>query len=102
MQVWGEYQKRADELAAEIKEEVLALGTTQKVENVIATYNSGRGTYDYQSIAMRLEPDQEIVDANTKPVTDWKKVCEDAGMTEEIKEKFYTPGSPSVSLKLKV
>lgn len=100
MNKWEELKAEVDAIEDEIKAEVLALAKTQKVGKVTATYSAGRGSYDYEQMAMRLEPEQEVIDKNTKPVTDWRKVCEDAGATDELKEKFYKPGTPYVSLKL--
>ncbi len=99
---WEELRSEADRLESEIKDEVLLLGKTQTVGNVTATYSKGRGTYDYASIVQILEPEQEVVEKHTKVTLDWKAIAEESGMTDEIKERFYTPADKAtVSLKLK-
>ena len=100
MSRWEQLRREADVLENEIKDEVLALAKTQKVGNVTATFSNGRGSYDYEAMAMKIEPDQEIVDRNTKTVTDWRKVCEEASAPEEIRALFYKAGTPYVSVKL--
>ena len=42
-------QRRADELRKDIENLVLAIGKTQTVGNVRATYAAGRRTFDYQA-----------------------------------------------------
>lgn len=98
---WAKLQVEADILAAEITEEVMALKQTVKTGSAIATYSEGRGSYDYEEIAKYIEPDDEVVKRNSKVVVDWRKVCEESGLTEDVKQKFYKPGKPYVSLKLK-
>ena len=46
---WEIMQRRADELRAEIEAAVLALGKTQTVGNVRATFSAGRRTFDYEA-----------------------------------------------------
>ena len=56
---WEDAQRHADALRAEIEAEVLALGKTQTVGNVRATYSAGRRTFDYQAAvtAANITPD---------------------------------------------
>ena len=44
---WEATQRKADELAAQIKAVVLDIGKTQVVGNVRATFSAGRRTFDY-------------------------------------------------------
>lgn len=78
----------------------MALRQTIKTEHATAVYSDGRGSYDYEAIAKILEPDPELIERHSRVSVDWRKVCEEAGMTEELKEKFYRPGKPYVSLKI--
>ena len=48
-------QRRADELRKDIEALVLALGKTQTVANVRATYTAGRRTFDYQAAIDQAE-----------------------------------------------
>jgi hypothetical protein len=48
-------QRRADALRAEIEAAVLALGKTQTVGNVRATFSQGRRTFDYQAASDAAE-----------------------------------------------
>ncbi len=52
-------------------------------------------------MARYLEPDDEVVKRNSKVVVDWRKVCDEAGASDEVKQRFYTPGTPTVSIKIK-
>ena len=101
MEQWRDLQTQADALAEEIKAEVFELRQTIKADGVVATYSKGRGSYDYEALAMSLEPDDYIVERYTVKRVDWRKVVEDIGATDDLKAKFYTPGKPYVSLKLK-
>lgn len=53
-------QRRADALRTEIEAAVLALGKTQTVGNVRATFTAGRRTFDYRAAVAtaELEPGQ--------------------------------------------
>ena len=104
MQAWEAAQRIADEAQAEadliaegIKAEVLALGKTQVVGNVRATWKAGRKTYDYQAAAQQLAS-IEIIEAHTVPQTDWRKVCETAQIKPDIIP--FTQSEPSVTVKL--
>lgn len=91
-------------LEEEIKEEVAQLGQSQQVGRVTASwFPNGRGKYDWESIAKSLEPDDEIIDANTetKVTVKWKKIAEQLEATDELKNRFYTPGNPFVSISVK-
>ena len=46
---WEAAQRKADELRLDLEDLVLALGKTQTVGNVRATFNAGRRTFDYQA-----------------------------------------------------
>lgn len=46
---WEATQRKADELAAQIKAAVLDIGKTQVVGNVRATFSAGRRTFDYRA-----------------------------------------------------
>lgn len=106
---WETLMVEASQLEKEIQEEVLALGMTQSVGRVEASYRKSdkNGTVNYEAICQNLEPDQELVDAHTihpDPYIDFKALAEAAGMTDEMKERFYEApvgGKPKVTLKLK-
>ena len=49
MLAWETAQRQADALRADIETAVLALGKTQTVGNVRATFSQGRRTFDYQA-----------------------------------------------------
>ena len=59
---WEAAQRKADELAEQIKVAVLEIGKTQVVGNVRATFSAGRRTFDYRAAvdaaeaAGQLEP----------------------------------------------
>lgn len=91
---WEEATKIQQSIEEKIKTTVLALGKTQTVGNVRATYSKGRKTYDYET-AGRTAP-KPIIDANTEPKTDWRSVCKDAG----IEAPVASQSDPSVYVKL--
>lgn len=99
MKKWEDLQVEAQAIEKEIIAEVLALGKSQTVGRVTASYrkSSGNGSYNYESMVMELEPDQEIVDKHTEVVTTvkWKDIAEEVGVTPELKEKYYTPAKKS-------
>ena len=103
MSRWGELKLQLNFLEAEIQEQVLQLGKTQEVGNVIAKLSKGNGSYAYRSIANELPVSQETVEAFSEVVVDWKKVAENSGMTDELKEKYYTPptSQPKVTVQFK-
>lgn len=108
MLTWERLQREADALRAEIEAGVLALGRTQVVGNVRATFNNPRRTYQYEAgfkaaWATALDKQdipllnklEKAVDAASAVKVDWREVC--AGL--EI-EAPYTTGEPSVTVKL--
>ena len=52
---WESAQRKADELAGHIKAVVLAIGKTQVVGNVRATYSEGRRVFDYRAAVDNAE-----------------------------------------------
>jgi len=102
MVTWAYLAKAAAEWEAQIKDEVMRLKQTITAGGARATYTIGRGRYDYEQIAKELGADDDLVYANSKWVTDWRKVGEALGMDGEpdLMEAHFTPGNPGVSLKL--
>ena len=92
---WEKLQNQADALAAEIQAAVMEIGRTQGVGNVTASYSAGRGSFDYAGAGVTADP--TIIQEFTKTVyqTDWKSVCEKAGI-----QAVFTPGAPNVKLKI--
>ena len=101
MAEWRKLQLQADRLADEIKQEVLQLGVTIKTDGVVASYSKGRGRYNYQPMVAELRPPTSLIEKFTKPKIDWRKIAEAMQPTDDVKERYYSPGSPSVALKLK-
>ena len=95
---WEQKREELDELESKIKATVMRMEKTQTVGRVKAQYTKGRGKYDYAGAGEQVEKGivdkyTEIVPETTK--TDWRAVCKEAGV-----EVPYTPGTPSVSLKV--
>jgi hypothetical protein len=97
MLAWEDARKSLDALEDEIKAAVLAIGKTQTVGNVTASYTNGRRTFDYETPA-KIAP-AEVVAAYTKTVvtTDWRAICKDIGAEPLV----VAEGTPSVTVKLK-
>lgn len=99
---WERRQKWADALRAKIKATVMRVGETQTVGNVRATYSGGRKTYDYYAAAV-LRPAVgnatiELFTVTPVPQTDWRAICEHAGV--EKNDIPFTQSEPSVTIKL--
>jgi hypothetical protein len=96
---WERKKRELDALEDEIVQAVLAVGKTQTVGNVRATYSGGRKSYDYQAAAdghpMVSDATVELFTVVTSRV-DWKKICEHAG----IDDVPFTQSEPSVTLKM--
>ena len=101
---WQEAQAHADLLKAEIEAAVLALGKSQTVGNVRATYSAGRKSYNYQegwqtAVAagqvhpQALDPFITVIPETTR--IDYTTACK----TLEIAPPF-TQSAPAVSLKI--
>ena len=101
MERWGQLRAELDTLEVEIQSEVLGLQKTQKVGPVTATYSGGRGSYNYEAMGLALQPGADLVQGYSKMVVDWRKVCDAVGVDADVRLRYYTPGTPSVSLKLK-
>jgi hypothetical protein len=84
------------EIGGIIQQEVKSQQETIVVGNVRATYNNGRKTYDWQGYAYQnqLKP----MPGHFKINIDWKKVCDDAELTDA---PVLSQSEPSVTLKVK-
>lgn len=80
---YAEATKKADELKAQIEAEVLAIGLTQKMAGVTATYyKPGFETPDYATAAKNVNPPTEIVMKYTTVMatTKWAEVCKELNL----------------------
>jgi len=102
---WAAMQRAADRLSQQIRDEIISSHQTVKTAEAVASYSAGRGTYDYEAIAVDLDTSdadiQEHTDTHT--VTNWKQLVEDT--VEDAQKRyrdtaFYVPGTPGVRLKL--
>jgi hypothetical protein len=97
---WEQQRRALDELEQGIKDTVLALGQTQTVGNVRASYSGGRKTYNYQAAVESYhdshpEEAEDAMDKFGKMTYDYRAVCK-----ELLIEPGFTESPPSVSLKL--
>ena len=95
---WEEMRRELDLLESQIEASVLALGKTQTVGNVRATFSAGRKIYDYEFAAHGLprEVYGPLSIKYRKTSYDWKAICQDAG----ISNIPYKQGESSVKVKL--
>lgn len=103
MSEYATLQKRLNILKKDITEEVIKLKKTISIEQLTASYNSGRTTFEYEEAARRIKGSDlefiEAVDKNSKVVTDWRSVCVLLDIDKEnIKS---TKSAPSVTIKVK-
>ena len=94
---WKGLRIEADALEVLIQQEVLRLAKTQKFNGVVASYSTGRGRYDYEAAAADAHASTEVIAQFTTPIVDWRKVCD---AIQASLESFYTPGQPSVAVKM--
>lgn len=95
---WETTKKKLDELADEIKFEVVILGKSQEAGNVKVRYSEGRKTYDYKEAIERAELSDDLL-APYEKVTrriDYRKACGDLCGADVP----FEMGEPSVSIKL--
>jgi len=99
---WEMLQRRAVALQATIEATVMQIGKTQTVGNVRASYSGGRKSYNYSEGAMLCPMvNQSVIKEFTitpEPRTDWRKVCEHAGVERD--DIPFTQSEPSVTVKL--
>ena len=94
---WEELRKQLDDIEATIRLEVLAVGKTQTVGNVRATYNKGTRTFDYETPSKPITPPELVKQhAETIEKIDWKSICKKVGATPIV----VSQTEPSVSVKL--
>lgn len=96
--MWEDHKRLVDAVEDVIKEVVLELGETVKVGNVTASHYGGRTTYDYEGAAKDDESAKLYIPdfTTTTTTTNWRLVCEAAGIEAPVLKK----SDPSVSLKL--
>ena len=104
MSYWKDLQTKIAPLEEEavavetvIQAEVMRLAATQKYNGVVASYTIGQGRYDYEVAALDAHASIKDIAMFTTPVIDWRKVCK---QIHAPLEPFYTPGTPSVRVKL--
>lgn len=96
---WERKRRELDALEDEIIGAVLAVGKTQTVGNVRASYSGGRKTYNYEEAAHDHPMVGEATIAlftSTVVKIDWRGICKHAG----IDDVPFIKSDPSVSLKL--
>ena len=64
---WEAAQRKADELRLDIEDLVLALGKTQTVGNVRATFSAGRRTFDYRAAIVAAEAAGQLEPGSLAP-----------------------------------
>lgn len=101
MRRWGMLSAELAMIEAVIKAEVLELQQSQTVGNVRASYSQGRGSYNYEALARTQHLDPLLIASFAKEVIDWKGVVDCLQVDEEIRRQYYTPGVPTVSIKLR-
>lgn len=97
MLTWEEKRKELDKIEDQIKDAVLALGNTQTVGNVRATFSKGKGEYDYQRALLDRGLTDDNLSSYEKITYDYRKAVLDLGIDID---PYYTPGKPYVSVKL--
>ena len=97
---WEVLERKRIELEGAICDTVMQVGETVKVGYVVASYSGGVRKFDYANAG--LNAPHEIILAHTvtttSTTTDWRAVCEHAGI--EKNEIPCSKSDPSVSLRL--
>ena len=110
LQEWEMYERQIKKLrerqakfAEIVKRETLTAKHDYQVgELVVAKWSAGRGQHDWHAIAEELDQVAVINAASqfAKVTTDWHGLCKHIGFPDDIKNRYYTPGKPSVRIKL--
>ena len=87
-------------LKEQITQEVLKLQRSQNYGRVTARYSKGQGRYNYTDIAYFINAPKEVIDDNSQTVVDWKGVVESLDASQDVKDRFYKAGTPTVSIKV--
>ncbi len=99
-----QYRKLAiqlEELEKEIKAECIKMEATLEIPGLTVRYSAPRRIFNYERACEGYEISQKIIKACTKSVVEWRKVAQEAGVTEkDIKATAVAADSPSVSIKV--
>ena len=97
---WEATQRKADELAAQIKAAVLDIGKTQVVGNVRATFSAGRRTFDYRAAIDAAEAAGQLEPGSLAPWeserVDWFEVVQGALQDGILDSGYLTPYTETV------
>ena len=97
---WEATQRKADELAAQIKAVVLDIGKTQVVGNVRATFSAGRRTFDYRAAIDAAEAAGQLEPGSLAPWeserVDWFEVVQGALQDGILDSGYLTPYTETV------
>lgn len=97
---WEATQRKADELAAQIKAAVLAISKTQVVGNVRATFSAGRRTFDYRAAVEAAEAAGQLEPGSLAPweseKVDWFEVVQGAIQDGILDSGYLTPYTETV------
>lgn len=97
---WEATQRKADELAAQIKAAVLVIGKTQVVGNVRATFSAGRRTFDYRAAIDAAEAAGQLEPGSLAPWeserVDWFEVVQGALQDGILDSGYLTPYTETV------
>ncbi len=97
---WEHTQRAADELRAEIEAAVLALGKTQTVGNVRATFSAGRRTFDYRAAVDNAEAAGLLEPGSLTPwessAIDYRVATESAINAGLLPGEYLTPFTETV------
>ncbi len=99
---YGDQYAKVKALEAEITQIVLALGKTQVVGRVRATYSNGRNYYDYQwaaDAAYRPENPKHLLiwGRHIKESFDYRAICDELGILDKVP---CTTSPPAVSVRV--
>lgn len=69
------------------------------VPRLCPKYSEGRGSYDWEAIALALGVPQPVLDKHTTPSVAWRPACMEVGVPMDIQMENYRPGKRSVKLE---
>ncbi|MBK9003525.1 MAG: hypothetical protein IPM41_06570 [Sphingomonadales bacterium] len=97
---WEATQRKADALAETIKGAVLAIGKTQVVGNVRATYSAGRRTFDYRAAVDAADAAGLLEPGSLSPWesenVDWFEVVQGAIQDGILDGRYLAPFTETV------
>lgn len=95
---YASVRRRADELESKIKDRIRELKSGYETNVAKVSFRAGRRNFEYEQAAIENNAPSSLVMELGEWKTDWRAVCEAAGIPQDAIK--YKRGRPSISIKL--